>query len=160
VTAEETFDWLTEALHYEPGQADTAISQARSSGWHQLPRHLVVYRRPGWKVMTLPLSQRDAAELAAPWRDVTAVTGPHEGRGGLLGPATSRRTRWWEMVLSPCGHKVERTVRYRPLENPGARSRGGTQHRSADAVLPAPKRVRCEFCRAAARRSAGAARAR
>lgn len=91
------------------------------------------------------------AELA-PWRDVTKVWGPCEGRGSVLGPDTSRRTRWWELTLA-CGHKVERTVRYRPLQPRRARQRGGTQHRSLDDVLPAPRRVRCEFCRAAARRS-------
>jgi hypothetical protein len=88
----------------------------------------------------------------APWSEVAMVRGYFEGRGGLLGPDTSRRTRWWELDLA-CGHTVERTVRYRPRANPGARSRGGTQHRSADAVLPAPKRVRCEFCLIAARRA-------
>jgi hypothetical protein len=80
------------------------------------------------------------------WSQVIKEHGYFEGRGGLLGPDTSRRTRWWELDLD-CGHKVERTVRYRPRQPPYARQRGGTQHRSASAVLPAPKRVRCEFCR-------------
>jgi hypothetical protein len=67
-----------------------------------------------------------------------------EGRGSVLGPDTSRRTRWWDMQLE-CGHKVERIVRYRPLY---PTQRGGTQHRSRSDVLPPPHRVRCEFCSA------------
>jgi hypothetical protein len=77
------------------------------------------------------------------WRTVVTVTGPFEGRGGLLGPDTSRRTRWWELDLD-CGHRAERTVRYSPPTDGYARSRGGTQHRSAADVLPAPKRVLCQ----------------
>lgn len=81
-----------------------------------------------------------------PWRRVLADPEPiiHEGRGSLLGPDTSRRTRWWEATLD-CGHVVERTVRYGPPRD-GRRTRGGTQHRLLTDVLPAPKRVRCEFC--------------
>lgn len=77
-----------------------------------------------------------------PWRDVVSHEGPREGRGGILGPATSRRLRWWELTLS-CGHEVERNVRYKPIGNP----RGGTQGRSLSDVLPAPKRIRCDSCR-------------
>jgi hypothetical protein len=76
---------------------------------------------------------------------VTTVRGYFEGRGSVLGPDTSRRTCWWELDLE-CGHTEERTVRYAPPTDGYARQRGGTQHRSADAVLPAPKRVRCGRC--------------
>lgn len=79
------------------------------------------------------------------WSNVTTVHGFYEGRGGLLGPDTSRRTRWWELDLE-CGHRAERTVRYRPIRAPRARSRGGTQHRSGGDVLPPPKRVLCHQC--------------
>lgn len=82
----------------------------------------------------------------APWRKVIKVSGYFEGRGGVLGPDTSRRTRWWELDLE-CGHGAERTVRYSPRRDGYARQRGGTQHRSACDVLPAPKRVRCTACR-------------
>jgi len=84
--------------------------------------------------------------MAGPWRQVAKVNGYYEGRGGVLGPDTSRRTRWWELDLE-CGHRVERTARYRPRDDGWPTQRGGTQHRSADAVLPAPAKVRCEFCR-------------
>jgi len=80
--------------------------------------------------------------MTGTWRRVTDVRGFYEGRGSVLGPDTSRRTRWWELTLD-CGHYAERTVRYQPLQPPTARQRGGTQHRSADAVLPAPRRVLC-----------------
>jgi hypothetical protein len=81
-----------------------------------------------------------------PWRKVARTDGYFEGRGSVLGPDTSRRTRWWELTLEGCDHRVERTVRYAPRTDGYARSRGGTQHRSASAVLPAPKRVRCDRC--------------
>jgi predicted RNA-binding Zn-ribbon protein involved in translation (DUF1610 family) len=82
----------------------------------------------------------------APWRRVLDDPEPRlrEGRGGILGPDTSRRTRWWEVALD-CGHHTERIVRYAPRAD-GRTRRGGTQHRSLDDVLPAPRRVRCEFC--------------
>jgi hypothetical protein len=85
------------------------------------------------------------------WRAVVKVNGFFEGRGGLLGPDTCRRTRWWELDLE-CGHMAQRTVRYRPREDKRARSRGGHQHRSASDVLPAPKRVLCSMgaCRQSA----------
>lgn len=75
------------------------------------------------------------------WRRVTGEPRIRQGRGSVLGPDTSRRTRWWVLTLE-CGHTAERTVRYRPL--PAAeRQRGGTQHRDLADVLPAPRRVRC-----------------
>jgi hypothetical protein len=77
------------------------------------------------------------------WRGVSAAS-LRSGRGSFLGPDTSRRARWWGLDLE-CGHKTERTVRYRRLPA-GEVQRGGTQHRNADDVLPAPKRVRCEQC--------------
>lgn len=64
------------------------------------------------------------------------------GRGSVLGPDTSRRTRWWELRLE-CGHEVERTVRYSKRPGPAARY---SRARSGSDVLPAPKRVRCELC--------------
>lgn len=84
-----------------------------------------------------------------PWQDVVEAD-EEEGRGGLLGPDTIRRGRWWTLKLA-CGHEVERTVRYKPSKN--AR-RGGTQwHRTWDDVLPHPKRVRCEHCGAELRKA-------
>lgn len=80
---------------------------------------------------------------AKPWRSVVGVGCIREGRGGLLGPDTTRRTAWRELALE-CGHTVERTIRYKPAEKP---QRGGTQHRSPVDALPPPRRVRCEFCR-------------
>jgi hypothetical protein len=82
----------------------------------------------------------------APWREVTSASSIHTGRGSLLGPDTPRRSRWRELDLE-CGHRVERTVRYGPHQDGYAPQRGGTQHRSYDDILPAPKRVRCEKCR-------------
>jgi hypothetical protein len=77
-----------------------------------------------------------------PWREVTAASW-YSGRGSLLGPDTARRGRWWDLTLT-CGHRAERTVRYRPQAHP---QRGGTQHRSGRDVLPPPRRVRCAACR-------------
>jgi hypothetical protein len=76
----------------------------------------------------------------AVWRDVEKAL-LHSGRGSLLGPDTSRRTRWWELVL-PCGHREERHVVYRKADPPLPK---GTR-RTSDDVLPAPKRVRCAAC--------------
>jgi hypothetical protein len=77
------------------------------------------------------------------WRTVAGEPVLKSGRGGLLGPATTRRARWWEMHLE-CGHDAERTVRYRPQGDDGwPVQRGGTQHRSRDDILPAPRRVLC-----------------
>jgi hypothetical protein len=84
------------------------------------------------------------------WRAVVNAE-RRTGRGSMLGPDTSRRARWWELELQ-CGHKTYRTVRYKPSGNP---QRGGTQHRDINDVLPAPKRVRCELCEAAAARQGG-----
>lgn len=78
-----------------------------------------------------------------PWRTVVGEPGLRSGRGSLLGPDTSRRTRWWEGTLD-CGHTFERTVRYRP--DPSARNSGGWRARPRSAVLPPPKRVRCDEC--------------
>ncbi len=84
------------------------------------------------------------AELA-PWRQVTGTPAWRSGRGGLLGGDTPRRTRWWVLALE-CGHQVERTVRYGPHRDGWPVQRGGTQHRDAADILPAPRRVRCEVC--------------
>jgi hypothetical protein len=43
-----------------------------------------------------------------------------------------------------CSHYAERTVRYGEHKDGYPRQRGGTQHRSLDDVLPAPKRVLCK----------------
>ena len=83
----------------------------------------------------------DAAQQRQPWREVTASR-LTAGRGGLLGPDTSRRAKWYTLDLD-CGHRVERNARFRPLPNP---SRGGTQHRSRSDALPPPRKVRCEAC--------------
>lgn len=81
------------------------------------------------------------------WREVVAVAGPQMGRGSLLqgGKPTVRRARRWLLTLS-CGHQVRRPVRYSPHADGYERQRGGTQFRSKDDVLPAPKRARCEDC--------------
>lgn len=88
----------------------------------------------------------------APWREVTGKLIWRSGRGSVLGPGTSRRVRWWYLGLE-CGHKVTRNVRYGPHRDGYQRQRGGTRHRSADDMLPAPKRVRCEYCQAADRKT-------
>jgi hypothetical protein len=77
------------------------------------------------------------------WRHV-ASSQMRTGRGSTLGPDTSRRARWWVLELD-CDHTEERSVRYVPRAHP---QRGGTQHRSADDVLPAPRRVLCGLCAA------------
>jgi hypothetical protein len=82
--------------------------------------------------------------MSGTWQQVTKADGPFEGRGGLLGPDTSRRTRWWELDLE-CGHRVERTVRYRAREVKHGRMRGGIQHRRLSDVLDPPKRVLCPY---------------
>lgn len=84
-----------------------------------------------------------------PWRKVVHADEPMACRGGLLGGETSRRTHMRTLTLE-CGHKVERTVRYKPAERPQV---GGTQSRSATDILPPPKRVRCEMCALEARQA-------
>lgn len=98
----------------------------------------------GRRLEGCPLEQgpTKATRQKAPWRKVVRKLALRAGRGSVLGPSTSRRTRWWELELE-CGHVVERTVRYSPAKNP---KRGGTQHRSRSDVLPHPKKVRCEYC--------------
>ncbi len=81
------------------------------------------------------------------WRAVVSAE-LRVGRGSVLGPDTTRRARWWELGLK-CGHKTQRTVRYKRSDDP---QRGGTQRRDIGDVLPAPKRVRCELCEADAAR--------
>lgn len=78
-----------------------------------------------------------------PWRAVQGQPILREGRGSVLGPDTSRRTKWWVLTLE-CGHRVERVVKYKPA---AGFTRGGTSHRSRDDVLPAPRKVRCRNCR-------------
>lgn len=65
------------------------------------------------------------------------------GRGGVLGPDTTRRARWWVLALE-CGHTVERSARYRP--DPGRAWSLRSRARSRSDVLPPPARVRCEEC--------------
>lgn len=77
----------------------------------------------------------------AVWRDVEQAV-LHSGRGSLLGPPTSRRTRWWELHLVGCGHVEERHVVYRKVSPPASK---GTRRPVSDA-LPAPKRARCAAC--------------
>ena len=80
---------------------------------------------------------------ASAWRKVSGAI-QRGGRGSVLGPDTSRRARGWVLSLE-CGHTVERTCRYVQLPVM-ERQRGGTQTRSGDDVLSAPRRVRCEEC--------------
>lgn len=72
MNGEETFDWLTGAQGYQPGEADTAIAAAAGHGRYRLPRHLVVHHAGSWKVLTLPLSAAEAARYL-----------PAPGQGGL-----------------------------------------------------------------------------
>lgn len=91
------------------------------------------------------MNRRQRYPNTDPWRVVVGgQLRVREGRGSLLGPDTSRRARWRELVLE-CGHTVERRVHYWPLTGIG-RPRGGTMHRKLSDVLPAPKKVRCEYC--------------
>lgn len=69
----------------------------------------------------------------------------HSGRGSTLGPDTARRTRWYDLDLE-CGHAVQRTAKYRPQGDPERTDDGWRRSRTAADVLPAPKRVRCEYC--------------
>ena len=73
------------------------------------------------------------------------VTGAiqRSGRGSVLGPDTSRRTRWWELTLD-CGHIVERSVRYKK----NGRGFPGSRGRKQEDALPPPGHARCEFCKA------------
>ena len=64
-----------------------------------------------------------------PWRKVVSGSHIHEGRGSILGPDTSRRTRWYRLKLE-CGHEVERVVKYTRIGN----RRGGTQQRKLSDV--------------------------
>lgn len=75
------------------------------------------------------------------------------GRGSLLGPATSRRVRWWHCTLE-CGHVVEPLVRYKPRDNGGLRA-NGYHPRLRDDALPAPKRCRCKECERSLNTAAG-----
>lgn len=85
------------------------------------------------------------AKAPLAWREVAKAV-LCTGRGSFLGPATSRRARWWDLTLE-CGHVVQRSARYRSLP-PAERQRGGTQHRLSEDVLPAPRRARCCQCEA------------
>lgn len=67
------------------------------------------------------------------------------GRGSTLGPDTVRRTRWYDLDLE-CGHAVQRTARYRPLGDSKHTDDAWRRRRTSADVLPAPQRVRCEFC--------------
>lgn len=78
------------------------------------------------------------------WRGVASAR-LNVGRGSTLGPDTNRRTRWYDLELE-CGHAVQRTAKYRPLGDPERTDDGWRRRRTSADVLPAPKRVRCEFC--------------
>lgn len=80
--------------------------------------------------------------MTAPLRLVVGEPRLCEGRGSVLGPDTTRRTRWWEGTLE-CGHGFERTVKYAKREARYPRAR------RLDDVLDPPKRVRCHDCRLA-----------
>lgn len=62
------------------------------------------------------------------------------GRGGILGPSTSRRTRWYDLTLE-CGHIVERTPEYEDRD-PSLKGQPRNWHQA----LPPPERARCDFC--------------
>lgn len=98
------------------------------------------------KALELATAESTIPDRAGPWRKVASAE-LRSGRGGVLGPHTTRRPRWWVLGLA-CGHVAERAVRYRPLPV-GERQHGGTQYRSRDDALPAPKRIRCAACLAA-----------
>lgn len=66
-----------------------------------------------------------------------------EVRGSLLGPDTSRRLRIWALDLS-CGHPTTRPVRYPKAQ--GRPRANGWHPRPRSEALPAPTRVRCEWC--------------
>jgi hypothetical protein len=85
------------------------------------------------------------AAPAGPFRQVSRAR-LKAGRGSYLGPATSRRARWWELALE-CGHQAERPARYRPLGDKDRQDEAWRRKRSAADVLPAPKRARCPECR-------------
>jgi len=80
------------------------------------------------------------------WRAVVKAH-LHSGRGGYLGPDTARRQRWYDLDLE-CGHAVQRTARYRHLDDPRRQDEGWRRTRTAADVLPAPQRARCEHCQA------------
>jgi hypothetical protein len=93
------------------------------------------YRAPGEENRP-PSRRRTPGKLTGPWREVTAVEGPHEPTGFL-----GRQPRWWTFTLS-CGHTTDRRVQYRPVP-PGQTQR----RRSASDILPsAQKRARCPDC--------------
>lgn len=73
------------------------------------------------------------------------------GRGSMLGPDTTRRARWWDLVLE-CGHQEEREALYRPAGDPQRGDDPWRRKRTGGDVLPAPRRVICSECRAAALR--------
>jgi hypothetical protein len=79
-----------------------------------------------------------------PWRKVVKDQ-LLEGRGGVF-RIDSRGARWYELTLE-CGHEVERTCRYTKIDRRQI-------SRSLNDALPAPKKVRCEFCGDQERRSA------
>lgn len=67
------------------------------------------------------------------------------GRGGTLGPDTTRRVRWYELLLE-CGHTEQRTVRYRHMDDRERQDDAWRRRRSVADALPAPRRVRCGQC--------------
>lgn len=78
-----------------------------------------------------------------PLRLVVDAHGPRQGR--CIGN-NALSMAWWELTLE-CGHVVERRVRF-PKQVGHARRGFAVLHRprSIGEALPAPKRVRCEWC--------------
>ena len=76
-----------------------------------------------------------------PMRAVVKAT-DHEG---VVSFVQHFRARWWELTLE-CGHQVERSARY-TKGAAGGRGFAALHHPAPhDAMLPAPKRVRCTQC--------------
>lgn len=86
------------------------------------------------------------------WQKVTDAQ-LRTGRGSVLGPDTTRRTRWWELTLE-CGDKTERNAAYQRERSHGDK----WDPRVAEDLLPPPKRVVCETCSSAVRSSAAKVR--
>lgn len=121
---------------------DTARVFAGQDGWARW------YKEHGGKVRfddqrraCIPVANERIA-----WRAVVKQS-LHSGRGSVLGPDTARRQRWYDLDLE-CGHAVQRTARYRHMDDRQRQDEAWRRKRSAADVLPAPKRVRCEHCQA------------
>jgi hypothetical protein len=102
-------------------------------------RHGGKVRYDGQRRACIPVASERIA-----WRAVVKSQ-LNAGRGSTLGPATSRRQRWYDLDLE-CGHAVQRTARYRHMDDRQRADEAWRRRRSAADVLPPPRRVRCERC--------------